>query len=310
MGPGEITWAVSPICLGTNVFGWTVDEALSYEILDRYRNLGGNFIDTADSYSVWAEGNPGGTSERIIGNWIADRGGREELIIATKVGQMPDFSGYGDHIVRESLDASLERLRLDYVDLIYAHRDYDSRPLAEVARTFHNLIVDGKARHVGLSNFGPERAREWLAACDAEGLTRPTVIQPHYNLLERGEVETGFAHLAREEELIIVSYAGLARGFLSGRYRRGKEVSSPRAYQAEVYKGKVGDHVLEVLDTVAASHHTTLVEVALAWVLSRPYITSTIVSASSPDQLDDVMRSARLRLNSDEVAALDRASEK
>lgn len=310
MTKNDDAWTVSSVCLGTNVFGWTVDESRSHEILDRYCELGGDFIDTSDNYSVWAEGNPGGVSESIIGNWLADRGRRDEVAIATKLGQMPGFSVYSNEIVRDSVDASLKRLRVDQVDLVYAHRDYESRPLAEVARAFHELIVEGKARRIGLSNFRPERVREWLAACEAEDLTTPTVLQPHYNLMERQDVETGLAELALAEGLHIVSYAGLARGFLTGRYRSGRTDGSPRAHQAEVYAGEVGDRVLTELDTIASRHDTTVVQVALAWVLAKPGITSTIASVSHPEQLDDVMGSARLNLDADEVAALDRASTK
>ena len=301
-------WAVSSMCLGTNVFGWTIDESLSHEILDRYCELGGDFIDTADNYSVWAEGNPGGVSESVIGNWLAERGRRDEVVIATKLGQMPVFSVYSDEVVRDSVDASLKRLRVDYVDVVYAHCDYESRPLAEVARAFHELVAEGKARRIGLSNFRPERVREWLAVCEAEDLTAPTVLQPHYNLMERQDVETGLAELALAEDLRIVSYAGLARGFLTGRYRPGHTDGSPRAYQAEAYAGGLGDRVLAELDAIASRHDTTLVQVALAWVLSKPCITSTIASVSRPDQLDDVMGSARLNLDADEMAALNRAS--
>lgn len=304
----EDEWAVSSVCLGTNVFGWTIDESRSREILDRYCELGGDFIDTADNYSVWAEGNPGGVSESIIGSWLARRGRRDEVVIATKLGQMPDFTVYSDEAVQSSVDASLRRLGVDYVDLVYAHRDYESRPLSEVARAFHELVVDGKARRIGLSNYRPERVQEWLAACRAENLTAPTVIQPHYNLMERQDVETGLADLGLAEGLHIVSYAGLARGFLTGRYRPGYTENSPRAYQAEAYAGDLGNRVLTDLKAIATHHDTTIAQVALAWVLAKPSITATIASASRVDQLDDVMGSPRLRLEDEELAALDRAS--
>lgn len=303
-------WAGSAVCLGTNVFGWTIDESASHEILDRYCELGGDFIDTADNYSVWAEGNPGGVSESVIGGWLARRGRRDDVVIATKLGQMPDFTIYSDEVVRDSVSASLTRLGVDHVDILYAHRDYESRPLAEVARAFHNLVVEGKVRRIGLSNYRPERVSEWLAACDAEGLTRPRFLQPHYNLMERQDVENGLAELAVAEGLHIVSYAGLARGFLTGRYRSGRTDGSPRAYQAEAYAGELGDRVLAALDTISSHHGTTPAQVALAWVLAKPGITSTIASVSRAEQLEDVMASARLTLDADEVEALDRASAK
>lgn len=310
MTSSDTARAMFPICLGTNVFGWTVDESRSHEILDRYCELGGDFIDTADNYSVWAESNPGGVSESVIGSWLQKRGRRDDLVIATKFGQMPGFTIYSDETVKNSLDASLERLGVGYVDIIYAHRDYESRPLSEVARAFHGLVVEGKARRIGLSNFRPERVAEWLAACEAEGLTPPTVLQPHYNLMERQDVETGLAELALAAGLQIVSYAGLARGFLTGRYRLGGSDGSPRAYQAEAYAGELGDRVLAELDAVASHHSTTLTQVALAWVLAKPGVTSTIASVSRPEQLEEVMASARLQLTADELESLDRASVK
>lgn len=299
----------SRLCLGTNVFGWTIDEGVSHEILDGYVQRGGDFIDTADNYSVWADGNPGGISESVVGTWLSDRGNREKLVVATKVGQMPDFPGYHEVDVREALDGSLARLQVDAVDIYYAHRDFDNLPLAEVARTFHRIVEDGKARAIGLSNFTPERVREWLEVCEAEGLVRPTVLQPHYNLMERHHVEEGLSVLAQDRQLSLVCYAGLARGFLTGRYRGGQGADSPRAYQAEGYRGEKGDRVLGALDEVSRKHGMSVATAALAWVLAKAGVTSTIVSVSRVGQLDDVMAAGATALDPDDIELLDRASD-
>ncbi len=298
------------LCLGSSVFGWTIDESVSHEVLDAFRGHGGSFIDTADSYSVWAEGNVGGVSESIIGNWVADRGIRSEITLATKIGQMPDFEGYSVGHVRDSLDASLDRLRTDYVDVYYAHRDDQTVPLEEAAISFDAMVREGKVREVGLSNFPAARVRRWLSYADDNGLARPSVIQPHYNLMVRDVYESGLDDIAVEEKLSVVPYAGLARGFLTGRYREGAAIpdTSLRSHQATGYFGERGTRVLDTIEDIARRRGCAMATVALAWILAKPAVLSPIASASRPDQLIDLVAATHLRLSQVEIDALDEAS--
>ncbi|WP_017584403.1 aldo/keto reductase [Nocardiopsis valliformis] len=299
---------VSPLNLGGNVFGWTADKAASFAVLDAFRAGGGNFVDTADSYSAWAEGHTGGESEHVIGAWLADRG-HDDMVIATKVSQHPDFRGLSASNVKAAAEASLGRLGLETIDLYYAHFDDAETPLAESAEAFSALVDEGKVRYVGLSNHSPDRIREWLALCDQNGWHRPVCVQPQYNLVERG-IEKDLVPLAQAENLALLPYFGLARGFLTGKYRPGAaDDSSPRAGRARAYlDGPRGPRVLAVLDEIAAERSAQLSTVALAWLVERPGVTSVLSSARDLDQLEGLLALSDLRLTAEETASLDEAS--
>ena len=299
---------VSPLNLGGNVFGWTADEDTSFAILDAYRESGGNFVDTADSYSAWAEGHTGGESEQVIGRWLAARG-HGDTVIATKVSQHPDFQGLSADNVKAAAEASLRRLGLEAVDLYYAHFDDSETPIAESAEAFSGLVDEGKIRYVGLSNHSPDRIRAWLTACDENGWHRPVCVQPQYNLVERG-IERDLVPLAKEEELALLPYFGLARGFLTGKYRPGAaNDDSPRSAKARAYLDDPrGERVLAALDAIAAERPAELSTVALAWLVERPGVASVLSSARDLDQLKGLLALNDLRLSAEETARLDEAS--
>lgn len=305
---GSSDLRVSPLNLGGNVFGWTADETTSFSILDAFRDFGGNFVDTADSYSAWVEGHTGGESERVIGRWLEHRG-HDDTVIATKVSQHPDFRGLSASNVKAAAEASLDRLGLDTIDLYYAHFDDPDTPLAESAEAFSALVDEGKVRYVGLSNHSPERISEWLAACDENGWHRPVCVQPQYNLVERG-IEQDLVPLAQAENLALLPYFGLARGFLTGKYRPGAaDDTSPRAGKARAYLDDPrGERVLAALDAIAAEHSAELSTVALAWLVERPGVTSVLSSARNTGQLAGLLALNHLRLTPEETARLDEAS--
>jgi len=303
---GTSDLSVFPLNLGGNVFGWTADRQTSFDILDAYVAGGGNFIDTADGYSAWVPGNTGGDSERLIGEWQELRGNRDELVIATKVSQHPDFQGLAADNILKAADASLERLRTDHIDLYYAHFDDESVPLEETVTALSSLVDAGKVRHLGISNYSAARIAEWFEIVEAKGLHRPIALQPHYNLVERdfeGELRT----IAEREQLAVLPYFSLAKGFLTGKYREGSSVDSVRAEGAQAY---LADHaaLLPVLDEVAAAHGVSVATVSLAWLRSQPTVAAPIASARTVEQLPDLLASATLELSADELAALTAAS--
>ena len=277
-------------------------------MLDGYTAAGGNFIDTADSYSAWVPGNIGGDSERILGEWVESRGNRDEIVLATKVSQHPDFKGLaGDNILRAA-DASLERLRTDRIDLYYAHFDDQTVPLEETVTALSSLVDAGKVRYIAISNYSPERIEEWFRITEANGLHRPVALQPHYNLVERG-FEDALLGLAERENLGVVPYFALAAGFLTGKYRDGVQVDSPRAAGASKYLDDRGRSVLAALDDVAAAHGASVASVALAWLAAQPTVVAPIASARSLDQLPDLIASVSLELTPAELDTLSDASD-
>lgn len=306
---GRSDLRVSPLCLGGNVFGWTADEHTSFQVLDAYTAAGGNFVDTADSYSAWVEGNHGGESETIIGRWLASRGRPPGMVVATKVSQHPDFRGLSAANVRAAAQASLERLGVETIDLYYAHFDDPGTPLAESAQAFSDLVEEGKVRHVGLSNHSPGRIRAWLDVCRERGLHAPVCVQPHYNLVERG-IESDLVPLAREHDLALLPYYGLARGFLTGKYRPGTNGGdSPRAEKARAYLDQPrGERVLRALDTVADREGVCHAAVALSWLADRPQVSSVLASARGPAQLADLLPVNHLRLSAESSRLLTRAT--
>jgi len=305
---GSSDLEVFPLVLGGNVFGWTADEAATFAVLDAFAAAGGTMLDTADAYSAWAPGHTGGESETLIGRWLARRGRRDDVVIATKVSQHPSFRGLAATNVRAAAQASLQRLGTDRIDLYYAHFDDASVPLEETAGAFSALVDDGLVRYVAVSNYTPERLDEWLAVSDREGFHRPVALQPQYNLLERG-FEGALRERAERHGLGVLPYYGLARGFLAGKYRDGgAPVDSPRAEAAARYLDDRGRRVLAALDEVAAAHQVPVASVALAWLRMQPTVVAPIASARTPGQLADLLASAALSLAPDEVAALSAAS--
>ena len=297
---GRTDLDVFALCLGGNVFGWTADEEQSRAVLDAYVAAGGNFVDTANSYLV-----EHGRSETIIGRWLADRGNREELVVATKVGggRGPVRSLSAETIAREAR-ASLERLQTDRIDLYYAHFDDEATPLEESLRAFDALVSDGTVRHLGASNYTPQRLTAALELQRELGLAEFTVLQPHYNLVER-EFERTLLPVAEAWDLAVLPYFGLAKGFLTGKYRPGGEaVQSARAEGARAYLDKGGANVLEALDEVAAAHDATVAAVALAWLRAQPRVVAPIASARTTEQLEQILPAATLELTPAEVERL------
>ncbi|WP_345763364.1 aldo/keto reductase [Diaminobutyricibacter sp. McL0608] len=298
---------VSPLSLGGNVFGWTADRDASFSVLDGYAAAGGNFVDTADGYSAWVPGNTGGDSERIIGEWFEARGKRDDVVIATKVSQHPEFTGLAADNIVKAADASLERLKTDRIDLYYAHFDDESVPLDETVGALSGLVDAGKARYIGISNYTPERIAEWFRITNENGLHRAVALQPHYNLVERGFEDT-YRDLAAREGLGVVPYFALAKGFLTGKYRDGVTIDSPRAGGAAQYLHDRGRSVLAVLDEIANARGASVASVALAWLAAQPTVVAPIASARNTQQLADLVASVELHLNEDELRLLSDAS--
>jgi aryl-alcohol dehydrogenase-like predicted oxidoreductase len=301
---------VFPLGLGGNTFGWTSDKETSFAVLDAFAAAGGNHIDTADAYSAWVPGNSGGESETIIGEWTAARGNRDQVVIATKVSQHPQFQGLSRSNVLAAADASLKRLGTDYIDLYYVHHDKDTAPVAETAGAFSELQKAGKIRHVGISNITPERLREWFTVSAAEGYAPPVALQPLYNLVERAGYEEKFAPLVAEFGLDVFPYYALASGFLAGKYRTATDLAgAARQPGASRYlSAPTGPAVLAALDAIAADRGIGQATVALAWLRTRPGIAAPLASARTADQLGALLASATLDLSDDELSALDAAS--
>jgi len=302
---GRSDLEVFPLCLGGNVFGWTADEQQSFAVLDAYVAAGGNFIDSSDSYSAFAPGNVGGESETMIGNWFAARGNRSDVVLGTKVGRKPNRPGLSRDNIRAAVAESLERLQTSYIDLYYAHADDPGTPLEETLSAFDELIKEGTVRNIAASNYSAPRLGEALALSDDLNLARYVVLQPEYSLVERDEYEGGLQDLCLREGLACVPYWVLARGFLTGKYRAGAVIDSPRAGQAGEYLANPGAvAVLETIDRVAAAHDTTVAAVALAWTRAQPGVAAPLASARNPQQLAEILPGATLELSGDELRDL------
>lgn len=308
---GQTNVEVAPFNLGGNVFGWTMNEQQSFEVLDAFAGAGFDFIDTADMYSYWVDGGPGGQSETIIGNWMASRGNRQQMVIATKVGGRTGVSPVNSsrkHILA-SVDKSLQRLRTDYIDLYYLHYDDEKTPVEETIGAFDTLVKAGKVRHIAASNISPERLRESLEFSKNNGLARYEALQPLYNLVEREGYERDYAPIAEEYRLTVFPYYALASGFLTGKYRSGADFhKSPRGGSAEKYLHEKGIGVLDALDEVARKHNTVPASVALAWLSAKPHIGGPIASATSKAQLEQLLSAVSLHLDEADLALLDKAS--
>ena len=297
---GRTDLEVFALCLGGNVFGWTADEPQSQAVLDAYVAAGGNFVDTANSYLI-----EHGRSETIIGRWMAERANRDQIVVATKVGGgRGDVRNLRPETIASEAGASLERLQTDRIDLYYAHFDDTETPLDESLGAFDALVKAGTVRHLGASNYAAERLTEALEVQRRLGLAEFTVLQPHYNLMERAYERT-MRPVADTWDLAVLPYFSLASGFLTGKYRPGgNDVDSQRAQGARAYLDKGGTKVLEVLDDVAAAHATTVASVALAWLLAQPRIVAPIASARTPAQLEEILPSVTLHLDPAEVQRL------
>ena len=301
--------SVSRLCLGGNVFGWTADEAESFAVLDAYVAGGGNFIDTADMYSSWVPGNKGGESETVIGNWLAARGNRDQVVIATKVGAHPDYKGLSAATIKAGVDQSLARLRTDHIDLYYTHFDDESVEVGEFLTALDDLVKAGKVREIAASNISAQRLQASLDFSAREGVARYVALQPHYNLVSRDTYEGELADVAARNGLAAVPYFALASGFLTGKYRPGVSVDSARAgTAAEHLATDRGRRVLAALDTVAAAHDTEPTTVALAWLAAQPTVVAPIASARTVAQLPALLAVTELTLTDAEVALLTEAS--
>ncbi len=302
---------VSSLCLGGNVFGWTADEAASFAVLDAFMDAGMNFIDTADTYARWQPGSVGGDSERVLGKWMKLRGNRQRVVLATKVGKEmgPGKIGLSAKYIAQEVEESLLRLQTDCIDLYQSHEDDKNTPLEETMQAFAKLIEQGKVRAIGASNYGPRRLEESLRVSRELGLPRYESLQPHYNLMERAVFEASLEPVCLSHHLSVLPYWSLASGFLTGKYRTEADLSkSKRGKDAGKYLNDRGRKVLTVLDEVAAAHSATPTSIALAWLLAKPSVTSPIASATSVEQLQDLLKSVALQLNPDEVKKLDTAS--
>jgi len=299
---------VFPLNLGGNVFGWTADESTSFAVLDLFVDVGGNFIDTADGYSRWVPGHVGGESETIMGRWIAQRGRRDDLVIATKVGKKPDLLGLAPDTIRKACDGSLKRLNIDYIDLYYCHADDPDVPLEDTLGALAELVEAGKVRYIAASNYSAVRLSEALSISDAHGWPRFVALQPHYNLMVRDEYEGVVQDLCIAEGISCLPYYALASGFLTGKYRDPSLEHGDRAEKAMTYLNDRGLRVLSAMDLVASRHEVSLTSVAIAWLVHQPTVAAPIASASRPDQLDDLMKGATLRLSADDLTLLDSAS--
>ncbi|HUJ03374.1 MAG TPA: aldo/keto reductase [Rhizomicrobium sp.] len=309
---GKSDLAIAPLMLGGNVFGWTADEAASFAVLDAFAQAGFAAVDTADVYSMWVPGHKGGESETVLGNWMASRKNRKNVVIATKVGMLPigGKPGLSKSQIHAAADASLKRLKTDYIDIYFAHRDHEENPLEETLEAFGDLVKAGKVRLVGASNYSAERLAQALAVSEKHGLPRYEVLQPLYNLYDRSGFEAGLAGLCREKNIGVVPYYGLASGFLSGKYRSEDDAKkSPRgATVVKKYLNDRGRKILAALDSVSSRLKTTPARAAIAWLMARPAVTAPIVSATSVEQVEDLIAAVKLRLDAEALAELDSAS--
>ncbi len=308
---GRTDLAVAPVVFGANVFGWTADKKTSFDLLDRFTGAGLNAIDTADVYSRWAPGNQGGESETIIGEWMKARGSRNAVTIITKVGiEMGEGKkGLSARYIEEAVEASLKRLQVETIDLYLSHMPDDGTPHEETLGAYQKLIAKGKIRWCGASNFNAEQLSAALAASAAKGLPRYEVLQPEYNLYDRGSFDGPLRDLCMAQDVGVITYFSLAKGFLSGKYRSEADLGkSPRGQGVKAYLNPRGFRILAALDEISAAHKVAPADIALAWLIARPGVTAPIASATSLPQLESLIRSATLVLSDRDIAALDEAS--
>jgi aryl-alcohol dehydrogenase-like predicted oxidoreductase len=304
---------VSPLCLGTMQFGWTADEAMSQRVLSAAYDAGINFIDTADIYSRWAEANPGGVAEQIIGRWMKQNAiPRDKIVIATKVrgnlGDGPQDEGLSRSHIIKAVDGSLKRLQTDAIDLYQAHWPDTGTPIEETLRAFDELVKQGKVRYVGASNYAAWELMQALWTSDRNSLVRFDSLQPHYNLVHRDEFERELAAVCRSYHIGVIPYSPLAGGFLTGKYRRNLIPNSARAGGVKKYFNEKNWSLLEQMDVLAKNKNASLSQVALAWLLADPLVTSPIIGANSLEQLRDLLGAVEIRLSVAEKKSLDQAT--
>ena len=286
---GKTDLQVHPLCLGGNVFGWSADTEQSNAVLNEYEAAGGNFIDTADMYSQWHEGNVGGESETIIGDWMKSRGNRADIVIATKVAKLPTRPGLAATNIASAAEDSLRRLGTDYIDIFYAHHDDEAVQLEESLTAFQKLITDGKVRYIAASNYSTERLAQALKVSRELGISEYVLLQPHYNAIVRDEYEGYLMALAVKEEIAVLPYFALAAGFLTGKYQPGVKVESVRAEDMPEYMNDRGWAILQALTDIAATHNAPIPATALAWLRAQPGIATPIASARTPEQLAQLL---------------------
>ncbi len=303
---GSTGLSVAPLILGGNVFGWTADKETSFALLDRFLEAGFNTIDTADVYCRFVPGKEGGESESILGEWMADRGVRHRIVVISKGGlEMGEgMKGLGKAYLRQACEASLKRLKTDYIDVYLAHVPDPATPIEETLATFQDLIVEGKIRHAGCSNYSPEELEAALSASGG-GLARYEVVQPKYNLIDRDVYEGGLEDLCVRENLGVTPFFGLAAGFLTGKYRSADDIKGgARSGMVQEHLNERGLALLHALDVVAARHYNaTPAQIALAWLMARPSVTAPIASATSIEQLNDIMKAADIALLQEDLDA-------
>lgn len=306
---GKSDLEVLPFALGGNVFGWTANEKTSFEILDTYTNAGFNFIDTANIYSAWAEGNKGGESEAIIGKWFKNTGKRDQIVLSTKVGGefSPDNKGLKKEYILTQVEDSLRRLQTDYIDLYFTHFDDLKTPVEETLEAYALLVKEGKVRYIGTSNMSAERIVESLQTSKKNGFPEYVCLQPQYNLYDRLEYEVDYEPIAEKYGLGVISYFSLASGFLTGKYDFDKPIAGNRSSAVNLYMNQRGKTIIEALGQVAESLNATPAQVALAWLIARPSITAPIASVSRADQFD-ILKAVDLKLDQEAIEKLNRAS--
>jgi len=308
---GKSELEVAPLAFGGNVFGWTADEKTSFTLLDAFADAGLNFIDTADSYSNWVPGNKGGESETIIGNWLKQHGGRDKMLIGTKLGSelSPDRKGLSKKYILESVEGSLRRLQTDYIDLYQSHYFDPETPQEETLAAYDQLIKAGKVRAIGASNFTPDQLSQALKISEKNNLPRYESLQPEYNLYDRAGFEQELELLCAQNQVGVISYFSLAKGFLSGKYRSEADLNkSPRGGGVKAYLNERGYRILQALDDVAQRYNSDPASVSLAWLIARASITAPIASATSSEQLNSLIKAAQLNLDETAVNQLTEAS--
>jgi aryl-alcohol dehydrogenase-like predicted oxidoreductase len=302
---------IAPLMFGGNVFGWTADEKTSFALLDAFVDGGFNAIDTADAYSRWAPGHQGGESETIIGRWLKASGKRDKVVIATKVGgDMGEGKNLRKEYVLRRAEDCLKRLQVERIDLLQSHWDDDTTPVEETLEAYDQLIKQGKVRAIGCSNRTPERLKAAIKASEQRGLPRYQTLQPLYNLTDRAGFEKDYAPVCREAGLGVIPYFSLAAGFLTGKYRSAEDAAKnpARAPRVKAYFDERGLRILKALDEVAERNSATPAQIALAWLIAQPLVTAPIASATSVEQLQQLMAAPRLKLSADDLKALDTAS--
>ena len=303
--------SIAPLVLGGNVFGWTADKKTSFDLLDRFIDAGFNAIDTADAYSRWVPGNEGGESETIIGEWVKSRNARDKVVIITKVGSdmgqgKKDLSAA---YIAKAVEASLKRLQIDAIDLYLSHWPDPDTPYEETLGAYQKLLREGKIKSIGASNLSADQLRAAIDVSETKDLPRYNVLQPGYNLYDRSEFDGKLRDLCISENIGVITYFGLARGFLSGKYRSEADLGkSPRGDGVKNYLNPRGYRILAALDAVSSKHNAKQAEVAIAWIIQRKGVTAPIASATSIEQLESLIRAAALKLDKDDVVELDQAS--